>query len=58
MHLGKHVITHAFQDFDLSEDNLKELNSVGGKHWFISEDEKPAKKEVKKLKKKIKKEDK
>ena len=34
MRLGKHVITHAFQVFDLDKDEQEELKSKGCTHWF------------------------
>ena len=46
MRLGKHFVTNVFSEFELSEDEVKELGSVGCKAWFAVKGEK--KKEEKK----------
>ena len=50
MRLGAHVVGTTFKEFDLNKEEMKELESAGGKAWF-----KEQKKEVKKP---VKKEDK
>lgn len=45
--LGKHVVTHIAQEFDLSKDEVKELESKGCKHWICEAKLAPKKKVVK-----------
>jgi hypothetical protein len=45
--LGKHVVTHIFQEFELSEAEMVELQSKGCKAWLISDKEEA---EIKKAK--------
>lgn len=44
--LGSHTITNAAKEFELNQDELKELSSVGGVAWITEiikeEKEKPA----------------
>jgi len=49
--LGKHVITHELKEFELNEDEVKELESEGPSYWLTSgkpAKKAPAKKETKK----------
>lgn len=46
--LGSHKITQIFQEFELNENELKELQGKGPKHWIIAKETKETKvKEVK-----------
>jgi len=54
MRMGRHIISMTAKEFDLNDEELKELTSKGGKAWFMEVKKAPkkeAKKEVKKEKK-------
>lgn len=39
MRLGRHLITRNLAEFELNKAEVKELNSTGGKHWFMDDKE-------------------
>lgn len=47
MRLGRHMVDRAFKKFELNAEELAELDSAGGKSWFISQEVKKVAKENK-----------